>query len=182
MALAPNPIGQFLPGMQLYKYQLRQKVGAGGFGEVWLAQDQALNHEYAIKILKPGMPVHQRLREAQIGHVLNHNNLVRVHQADVVQIGPNELVVIAMDFLPDGAITKLANPSRYLPLPDVVRLGTDLLRGLEYLHGQDIFHNDIKPENGPPRPRHADGLWDCWSDHQRRPCSSSKFLQDSCGT
>tara|TARA_R110002020_G_scaffold83397_1_gene206587 strand:+ start:4692 stop:5774 length:1083 start_codon:yes stop_codon:yes gene_type:complete len=147
MALAPNPIGQFLPGMQLYKYQLRQKVGAGGFGEVWLAQDQALNHEYAIKILKPGMPVHQRLREAQIGHVLNHNNLVRVHQADVVQIGPNELVVIAMDFLPDGAITKLANPSRYLPLPDVVRLGTDLLRGLEYLHGQDIFHNDIKPEN-----------------------------------
>jgi len=141
------PVAQLLPGTQVYKYQLLQRIGAGSFGEVWLAKDNAVGHDYAIKILKPGMPVHQRLREAHIGHGLMHNNLVRVHQADVVTLGAYDFVIIAMDYLPQGPVTKLANPSRYLPLPEVIRLGMDILRGLEYLHDQNFFHNDIKPEN-----------------------------------
>lgn len=142
-----TPIAQLLPGTQLYKYQLHHRIGGGSFGEVWLAADQAVDHEFAIKILKPGTPVHHRLREAQVGHVLDHNNLVRVHQADVTRIGGQDYVIIAMDYMPKGPITKLANPSLYLPLPEVMRLGCDILRGLEYLHGQDFFHNDVKPEN-----------------------------------
>ena len=134
---------QLLPGMQIYKYSLRQRIGSGSFGEVWVAEDQAVGHEYAIKILKPGTPIHHRLREAQIGHVLDHHNVVKVHQADVSQ----NHVIIAMDYLPKGPITRLANPSFYLPLPDALRIGIDILRGLEYLHGHDFFHNDIKPEN-----------------------------------
>ena len=141
------PLATLLPGMQVYKYQLKQRIGFGSFGEVWLAMDGAVAHDYAIKILKPGMPVPARLREAQIGHSLDHNNLVRVHQADVVNVSGQELVIIAMDYLLAGAITKLANPSGYLPLPEVIRIGTDILRGLEYLHGQNFFHNDVKPEN-----------------------------------
>ena len=133
--------------MQLYKYQLRQKIGSGSFGEVWLADDQAVGHEYAIKILKPGVPIPERLREAQIGHLLDHNNVVRVHQADVGRQGQHDYVIIAMDYMPSGPVTKLANPSMYLPLPEVIRLGKDILRGLEYLHGHDFYHNDIKPEN-----------------------------------
>lgn len=143
----PTPIAQLLPGTQLYKYTLRYRIGGGSFGEVWLARDQAINHEYAIKILKPGTPIHQCLREAHIGHVLAHNNVVRVHQADVTDLGGSEYVIIAMDYMPSGAITRLANPSLYIPLPDVIRIGKDVLRGLEYLHGHDFFHNDVKPEN-----------------------------------
>lgn len=143
----PTFVSQLLPGMNLYKYRLHHRIGSGSFGEVWLAEDQAVGHKYAIKILKPGMPIHDRLREAQIGHVLDHNNVVRVHQADVIKVGQNEYVVIAMDYMPNGPITKLANPSLYLPLPDVIRLGKDILRGLEYLHGHNFVHNDVKPEN-----------------------------------
>jgi len=143
----PTSISQLLPGMQLYKYRLRHRIGGGSFGEVWLAEDQAVGHEYAIKILKPGTSIHYRLREAQIGHVLNHNNVVRVHQADVTRLGQHDYVIIAMDYMPHGPITKLANPSLYLPLHEVIRLGKDILRGLEYLHGHDFFHNDVKPEN-----------------------------------
>ncbi|MCB1701739.1 MAG: serine/threonine protein kinase [Halioglobus sp.] len=142
-----SPVAQLLPGMLLYKYQLRHRIGGGSFGEVWLAGDQAIGHDYAIKILKPGTPIHHRLREAQIGHILDHNNVVRIHQADVTRIGQEDYVIIAMDYMPGGAITKLANPSLYLRLPEVIRLGIDILRGLEYLHGHDFFHNDIKPEN-----------------------------------
>lgn len=129
--------------MQVYKYSLKHRIGSGSFGEVWLATDNSVGHDYAIKILRPGIPVHERLREAHIGHTLTHNNLVRVHHADVV----DGLVIMAMDYLPEGAITKLANPSDYIPLPDVLRIAIDILRGLEYLHGQNFFHNDVKPEN-----------------------------------
>lgn len=52
-----------------------------------------------------------------------------------------------MDYMPSGPITRLANPSLYLPVPEVIRLGKDILRGLECLHGHDFFHNDVKPEN-----------------------------------
>lgn len=144
---ATVPFATFLPGMQVYKYKLQRRIGFGSFGEVWLANDNAVAHDYAIKILRPGVPVHERLREAHIGHSLIHNNLVRVHQADVVNHGGHDLVIIAMDYLQDGAITKLANPSGFLPLPEVIRIGTDILRGLGYLHGQIFFHNDVKPEN-----------------------------------
>jgi serine/threonine protein kinase len=143
----PTSVSQLLPGMQLYKYRLRHRIGGGSFGEVWLAEDQAIGHEYAIKILKPGTPINHRLREAHIGHVLDHNNVVRVHQADVTRLGQHDYVIIAMDYVPNGPITKLANPSLYLPLYEVIRIGKDILRGLEYLHGHDFFHNDVKPEN-----------------------------------
>jgi serine/threonine protein kinase len=141
------PPATLLRGMQVYKYTLKDRIGAGSFGEVWLATDNAVGQDYAIKILRPGIPVNERLREAHVGHRLMHNNLVRVHQADVVNIAGNDLVIIAMDYLPDGSITKLANPSGYIPLPEVIRIGIDILRGLEYLHRENFFHNDVKPEN-----------------------------------
>lgn len=144
---AAVPIATLLPGMQVYKYRLKHRIGTGSFGEVWLATDNGVGHDYAIKILHPGVPVNERLREAHIGHTLTHNNLVRVHQADVVPVGTNHLVIIAMDYLPNGSVTKLANPSGFLPLPEVIRIGIDILRGLDYLHGQNFFHNDVKPEN-----------------------------------
>jgi serine/threonine protein kinase len=132
-------------GTNLYnKYQPLQLIGRGSFGEVWLAKDHALNHQYAIKVLNSGIDIDQRLREAQVGHAFTHNNLVRVHQADVATDGK---VIIAMDFLPDGSITTLANAANFLPVPTAVRVMIDVLQGLEHLHSSDFFHNDIKPEN-----------------------------------
>lgn len=142
------------PGMQLYKYQLTSKIGQGSFGEVWLAQDLALQRQYAVKILKPGVSVDKRLNEAQIGNRLEHNNLVYVHQADVVPIGVDHIVILAMDYQHNGSVETLANPAGYLPLPAALRIARDILQGLEYLHARNFFHNDIKPGNillGPQR-------------------------------
>lgn len=126
------------------KYRPVRPIGRGSFGEVWLAHDQAVNHEYAIKVLNAGVGIDQRLREAQIGHAFTHNNLVRVHQADVATDGK---VIIAMDYFPDGPITTLANPGNFLPLPTALRTVTDMLQGLEHLHLHNFFHNDVKPQN-----------------------------------
>ena len=135
------------PGYQWYKYQLVSKIKSGTFGDVWLAVDQAVGHTYAVKILKPGIAIDEGLREAHIGHVLNHSNVVRVHQADVISLNNRDRVVIAMDYMPNGPITTLANAQGFVPLPDAIRLATDILRGLEYLHGHGFFHNDVKPGN-----------------------------------
>lgn len=135
------------PGMTLYKYRLVSKIGAGSFGEVWLANDLALNREYAVKVLLPGVSVDQRLREAQVGNRLQHSNLVYVHQADVVPVSGQHVVMIAMDYLPNGSVETLANTASYLPLPEVLRVARDVLHGLEYLHARSFYHNDIKPGN-----------------------------------
>jgi serine/threonine protein kinase len=137
----------YAPGAQLYKYHLVSRLGQGQFGQVWLANDLALQRQYAVKILNPGVPVDQRLREARIGHTLNHNNLVRVHQADVLPHGTDHIVVIAMDYVPAGSIVQRVNPQNFLSLPDVLRAAKDILQGLDYLHSNGFYHNDIKPEN-----------------------------------
>lgn len=142
------------PGMDLYKYHLVSRIGSGSFGEVWLAHDLAVQRQYAVKILQPGVSVDKRLREAQIGNRLQHNNLVYVHQADVVPVSGEHVVILAMDYQPNGSVETLANPAGYLPLPAVLRIARDILQGLEYLHAHSFFHNDIKPGNillGPQR-------------------------------
>ena len=126
------------------KYQLIGPIGGGGFGDVWLADDRTVNHRFAVKILKPGLSVDAQLTEAKVGHAFTHNNLVRVHQADVTTDGR---VVIAMDYHAAGAITTLANPANFVPLPQVLRATIDILQGLEHLHSLNVFHNDIKTEN-----------------------------------
>lgn len=136
-----------VPGMNLYKYHLVSKIGAGSFGEVWLAHDVAVQREYAVKVLQPGVSVDKRLREAQIGNRLEHNNLVYIHQADVVPVSGDHAVILAMDYQPNGSVDTLANPAGYLPLPDVLRIARDILQGLEYLHTRSFYHNDIKPGN-----------------------------------
>ncbi|MFZ1085663.1 MAG: serine/threonine-protein kinase [Terracidiphilus sp.] len=139
-----NPVPLSSGTLYFNKYLPLRRLGSGSFGEVWLARDQALNHEYAVKVLNSGITVDQRLREAQVGHAFTHNNLVRVHQADVTTDGK---VIIAMDYLPDGSITTLANPGNFLPVPAAIRVMVDVLQGLEHLHSSDFYHNDVKPEN-----------------------------------
>lgn len=138
---------QFRPGQQLYKYQLKRFVGEGNFGQVWLAEDQSVRREYAIKILKPDVRIPDFLREASTGHQLNHDNVVRVHYADFVKVSTGGYPIIVMDYMSNGSIIQLANPSSFLELPIVIKLGRDILNGLGYLHTSSFVHLDIKPGN-----------------------------------
>lgn len=141
------PVPAYAPGVQLYKYRLNKHLGQGQFGQVWLAEDRALRREYAVKILNPGVPVDERLKEGQVGNVLQHNNLVHVYQADVIPCGNDHIVILAMDFMPLGSVVRRANPYNFLALPDVLQTAKDILQGLEYLHTNSFYHNDIKPQN-----------------------------------
>jgi eukaryotic-like serine/threonine-protein kinase len=136
------------PGLGLYKYGFVRRLGGGHFGEVWLARDNAIARDVAVKILDGSMaPVAVTLQEAQLGNRLNHRNLVQVQGADVVQYAGSQAVLIAMDYVPAGSIVGAVNVSGFLPLPRAVSVTVDILRGLEYLHEQEFLHNDIKPSN-----------------------------------
>ena len=135
------------PGIRLYKYMLVSCIGRGHFGEVWLADDLSVQRKCAVKVLQPGVPSEERLREARIGNQLNHSNLVHVHYADVVSVERQDVVILVMDYLPKGSVERQANPARYLPLPDALQITREVLLGLEHLHTRELYHNDIKPGN-----------------------------------
>jgi serine/threonine protein kinase len=137
-------------GMQIYKYRLVQKIGSGEFGEVWTADDRALNSRLAIKLLDESQnSVDERLFEAQIGNRLNHPNVVNIQNADVVNVGARQvsIVIIAMPFFKNGSVTTKVNAGNFLDLDRALKCTIDILRGLEYLHENGYYHCDIKPQN-----------------------------------
>ena len=138
---------QFHPGQQLYKYHLKCPIGEGNSSQVWLADDRSVGCQYAIKILKPEVSISGFLQEAWIGHNLNHDNVVRVHYADIVPYRTASYPILVMDYMPHGSVSRLVNLASFIELPQVIQLGRDILRGLGHLHDSSFVHRDIKPGN-----------------------------------
>jgi serine/threonine protein kinase len=135
-------------GTKLYKYKLIRKIGGGHFGEVWIAWDDTVGREVAVKILDESMAsVATTLEEARVGNRLNHKNVLKIHYADVVSHGAGKLVMIAMDLQAKGSVQSLLNAEEFVASPKAIAITIDVLKGLEYLHEQTILHNDIKPSN-----------------------------------
>ena len=136
-------------GDTIYKYKLIRKLGAGAFGQVWLAEDTSINNTVALKILPSDFKnVATVLEEARIGHKFNHDNLLQIHYADIITLNDGSAItLIAQDYKPNGTVERLLNTHNFLDAPILLRVLKDILYGLEYLHNSNIFHNDIKPGN-----------------------------------
>lgn len=133
---------------QLYKYTLNQYIGGGQFGEVWLVHDQTIQQNLAVKFLDGSKAaISDLLREAVVGNRAGHCNLVKVHSADVFNHNGFNLVSVAMDYHPNGSIDHQQCSGDFIPIEGAVSQIQGVLRGLDYLHGQNTVHNDIKPQN-----------------------------------
>jgi len=133
-------------GTKLGRYEIRSKIGEGGMGEVYLAEDSSLHRKVALKVLPAEVASNQdRMRrfkqEATSAAALNHPNIAHIYE-----IGETGGVnFIAMEFI-DGRT-----------LREEFRDQTDLLKLLRYLqhaaeglakaHAAGIVHRDLKPEN-----------------------------------
>lgn len=138
----------FREGDLVGKHKLIRPIGRGGYGQVWLAHDQNIDKEVAVKLVDDTeATVDEHLREARYGNRLNHTNLVKVHYADVVDHGSVKLAAITMDYHPKGSLLSNLGNGNIIEMPRVIRYGLDMLRGLGYLHELGMIHGDIKPSN-----------------------------------
>ena len=135
-------------GSTIYKYSLEDRIGGGHFGEVWTATDLTLKTKVAVKLLdKSQYSIDDRLLEAQIGNRLQHTNVVNIKGADVFTVGGNLVVAISMPYFENGSVLSQLNSLNFLDLQKIIRCLIDILRGLEYLHENEYYHCDIKPNN-----------------------------------
>src|SRR5258706_9540160 len=140
-------MAQLSPGATLSHYRIVSQLGAGGMGEVYLAQDNKLDRKVALKILPADLAANDdRMRrftqEAKAAAALNHPNIATIHE-----IGESDGVnFIAMEFI-DGATLREKIHQEPTDLKKLLRYLQHVAEGLAKAHAAGIVHRDLKPDN-----------------------------------
>ncbi|CAN5125517.1 serine/threonine-protein kinase [soil metagenome] len=128
-----------LPG-----YTLKRPLGRGGMATVYLATQESLGREVALKVLSPSQDLRageRFLREARLAAQLNHPHIVPIYDFGVHQ----GQAWIAMQYLPLGTVAPLSG-ERLEPRA-ALRIVRDIADALDYAHSHGVVHRDIKPDN-----------------------------------
>ena len=135
------------PGTKLGNYEIRSQIGAGGMGEVYLAQDTRLDRSVALKILPAELAsnrdrMQRFIREAKSAAALSHPNI-----AQIFEIGDDGGThFIAMEFI-DGQTLREKFQSERTELRKLLRFLQHAAEGLAKAHAAGIVHRDLKPDN-----------------------------------
>lgn len=133
-------------GTQLGHYQILSPLGAGGMGEVYLAEDTRLDRKVALKVLPAQYTQDEdRLRrfvqEAKAASALNHPNIITIHEIGEAQAGH----FIVMELVQGRTLREMIG--EHLSPDALASLGTQIAKALAVAHAAGITHRDIKPEN-----------------------------------
>lgn len=136
-------------GFRIGPYAIKEQIGQGGMGAVYLAEHTTLSRNVALKVLTPGadtdtkLAVERFLREARSAAALDHPNIVRLH--DVGQFGTTYYIV--MELVEGDTLDKLVTKSGSLPCGKAVEYIAQAAAGLQHAYEKGFVHRDIKPQN-----------------------------------
>ncbi len=134
------------PASRLGRYEILERLGAGGMGEVWKAKDTRLGRVVALKVLKPAeadAEARRRLlREARIASKLTHPNICTLH--DVGTDGETDYLVLE---LLEGETLRDALARGPLSGEELLRAAREVAAGLAHAHSLGFVHRDLKPSN-----------------------------------
>lgn len=145
--MAEEPRGTIAPGTRLAHYEIVSLLGAGGMGEVYLAEDMRLRRKVALKMLQPGLTGDERdLRrfehEALAASALNHPNILTIYEFGHA----GGLRFIASEYI-EGATLRQRMTSGRLDLNATIDIAIQIASALSAGHASGIVHRDIKPDN-----------------------------------
>jgi eukaryotic-like serine/threonine-protein kinase len=140
-ATRPDSLGR------LGHFEVMEVLGQGGFGIVYRALDDSLQRVVAIKVLAPQLattsPARKRfLREARASAQVRHENVVHVYAVE-----EKPLPYLAMEFIPGETLQQRLDRVGPLEVPEILRIGQQIAKGLAAAHAMDLIHRDIKPAN-----------------------------------
>ena len=135
-------------GSHIGPYRLLEEIGEGGFGVVFLAeQESPVRRRVALKVIKPGMDTRQVTarfeQERQALALMDHPNIARVFDAGATASGRPYFV---MELVRGDPITTYCDRER-LTMPERLRLFTDVCRAVQHAHHKGVIHRDLKPSN-----------------------------------
>ncbi len=137
------------PRPYLGRYELRQQVGLGGMGEVWLAYDLELRQEVALKFLKESFGEDETeilKRETKQARMLSHRHILPVYD---FHYQPDQPAAISMEYAPNGSLgDKIGGGKRVLEVDEIYEWMLQSCEGFAFAHEEcGIIHRDIKPHN-----------------------------------
>src|SRR5499426_3412882 len=144
---------------QISHDRIASQLGAGGMGEVYLAEDTRLRRKVAIKLLPAELTrnadrVRRFEQEAQAASALNHPNIITIYEIGEAATERGEIHFIATEFI-EGQTVRQQIAGARLKLGSALDVATQVASALAAAHAAGIVHRDIKPENVMARP---DGL------------------------
>jgi len=130
------------------RYRIDTKVSRSGMATIYKSFDTKENHAVALKI--PHMQYESDVsffsrfqREADIGRVLDHPNILKFYEPDAKQSRP----YIVMEFLEGRTLAQVLNDVKPFPIDDALQIAARIADALSHMHGKGVVHRDLKPQN-----------------------------------
>ncbi|HXC61671.1 MAG TPA: protein kinase, partial [Nitrospiria bacterium] len=130
------------------RYRRIRKVGQGGMGVVYQAEDTVLHRNVAYKMLPQSLKDHPKvlanfLQEARVAAAINHPNIVTIYDTGRDEEG----VFITMELVEGVSLKELLDKANKLSVPDFLDIAKQICEGLDFAHSRNVIHRDIKPGN-----------------------------------